>query len=103
MGEGVEEPGQKGGTCVTQQAATQHARGDFLTGDFAQRQKHPGGLDKNDHHHQAHRQDRRQMELRHAEMQGCDHLEPRRVTYAVEVNHAHRTRQHIAQRHTDQH
>ena len=72
VGEGVEETGEERGAGITQQAATQHAWADFLAGDLAQREEHPGGLDEDDHHHQAHRQDRRELELRHAEVQRGD-------------------------------
>ncbi|MCY1415468.1 hypothetical protein D9M71_309520 [compost metagenome] len=103
MGEGIEEARQKRGSGVAQQAATQCVGADFAAGDLAQGEEHAGGLDEDDHHHQAHGQHRGQLELRHAEMQGLHHLEPGRLVQAVQVDHAARAGQGIAQRHADQH
>ncbi|MCY1173711.1 hypothetical protein D9M73_138850 [compost metagenome] len=103
MGEGVEEPGEERGAGIAQQTATQHPWADFLAGDLAQRKKHPGGLDENDHHHQAHRQDRCEFEFRHAEVQWGDELQPWRLRHAAEVDHAEQAAEHIAQAHADQH
>ncbi len=102
MGEGVEEASEERCPGITQQAATQHAWGDLLAGDLAQGQEHPGGLDEDDHHHQAHGEDRGQVELRHAEVQRCDHLQPGRLGHAAEVDHTDQATEDVAQAHADQ-
>ncbi|MNI29130.1 hypothetical protein D3C73_829350 [compost metagenome] len=103
MGEGVEEPGEERSAGIAQQASTQHPWTDFLAGDLAQRQEHPGGLDEDDHYHQTHRQDRREFEFGHAEVQRSDELQPWRLSHATEVDHAEQAAEHIAQAHADQH
>ncbi|CAI8924901.1 hypothetical protein EMIT0180MI3_360046 [Priestia megaterium] len=103
MGEGVEEAGEKRSTGIAQQAATQHPRRDVLAGDFAQREEHPGGLDEDDYHHQAHGQNRCELEFRHAEMQRGDDLQPRRLVHAAEVDHADHAANRVTQAHADQH
>nr|GEZ57652.1 hypothetical protein [Tanacetum cinerariifolium] len=60
------------------------------------------------HRHQqliatAHRQDRREAELRHAEVQGRHHFQPLRLGQTAEVDHADDTGKNIAQAHADQH
>ncbi|MCY1415613.1 hypothetical protein D9M71_311040 [compost metagenome] len=102
MGEGVEETRQEGGTSVAHQAAAQCVGADLAAGDLAQGEEHASGFDEDDHHHQAHRQHRRQLELRHAEVQRFHHLEPGRFVQAVEVDHPAGTGEDVAQGHADQ-
>ena len=53
MGEGVQEAGEERGAGVAEQAAAQFGRGDLAAGDLAQGEEHAGGLDEDDHYHQA--------------------------------------------------
>ena len=88
---------------ASQQAAAQFGRGDLAAGDLAQGEEHAGGLDEDDHYHQAHRQDRRQVEGRRAEVQRGDDVEPGALGQTTEVDHAHAAGDRVAQAHAHQH
>ena len=76
---------------------------DLAPGHFAEREEHADGFDHHHDHHDAHGDDRHQMELRHAEPQWRDHVDPGRGAHLGEGHHAEGRRQYRAGDDAEQH
>ncbi len=76
---------------------------DLSPGHFAERQKHSGRFDHDHDHHDAHGDDRDQVEFRDTEPEWDHHIHPCRRHHLLEMHHAEQRRQYCAGDDAEQH
>jgi hypothetical protein len=101
--EGVQESGQHRRQAVGGQAAGQVGRGQFLAHHLGHDQHVGRGLGVGDQHDDAHRDDRRRLELRMPESEEAAEADPLGRVNAGEVQRVHRPGDQRADRDRQQH